>query len=203
MSREPVAALDRVADPAAREGAVGPEEAAVAAAERGTSNLLAKAPSLRGRTEPRQTRSRGMKPFPHRYAVQAAAAFEGCVTLAAEGVPALSSAPPVEFDGPGDQWSPESLLVAAVADCFVLTFRAIARASRLEWTQLECRAEGTLDRVDGVTRFVGMRIEATLTVAAGTDPEAARRLLSKAERSCLITRSLNATAELEARIVQA
>lgn len=144
-----------------------------------------------------------MKPFPHQYSVQADAAVEGSVTLAADGVPTLPSAPPVEFDGPGDQWSPESLLVAAVADCFVLTFRAIARASRLEWMQLQCRAEGTLDRVDGVTRFVAMRIDATLTVPSGSDPDTARRLLAKAEKSCLITRSLNATAELEARIVQA
>jgi hypothetical protein len=33
---------------------------------------------------------------------------------------------PREFDGRGNQWSPESLLAAALADCFVLSFRAVA-----------------------------------------------------------------------------
>ena len=30
----------------------------------------------------------------------------------------------------------------------MLTFRAIARASRLEWNTIECTATGTLDRVE-------------------------------------------------------
>jgi hypothetical protein len=38
--------------------------------------------------------------------------------------------------------------MASVIDCFALTFRAIARASKFKWTRLDCRAEGTLDRVD-------------------------------------------------------
>ena len=44
-----------------------------------------------------------------------------------EGVRVIESAPPKEFDGPGDQWSPEQLLTAAVADCFVLNFRTMTR----------------------------------------------------------------------------
>jgi hypothetical protein len=36
--------------------------------------------------------------------------------------------------------------VAAVADCFALTFRAVAKASQLQWTKLLCDADGTLDR---------------------------------------------------------
>ena len=34
--------------------------------------------------------------------------------LSAEGVRIIESAPPKEFDGPGNQWSPEGLLTAAV-----------------------------------------------------------------------------------------
>ena len=48
-------------------------------------------------------------------------------------LPDLETAPPPEFDGPGGLWSPENLLCAAVADCFILTFRAIASFSRLSW----------------------------------------------------------------------
>ena len=70
-----------------------------------------------------------MQELPHHYVVSANAKTVGNVALSANGVSDLESAPPAEFGGPGDQWSPESLLVAAVADCFILSFRAIARAS--------------------------------------------------------------------------
>jgi organic hydroperoxide reductase OsmC/OhrA len=142
-----------------------------------------------------------MKPYPHHYLVDAHAAATGHVDLRAEGLLPIASAPPLEFDGPGDQWSPESLLVAAVVDCFVLTFRAIARASKLEWTDIRCHAEGTLDRIERVTRFTGLRIVAELILPAGGNAEIARRLLEKAEHECLVTNSLNVPVELDARVI--
>ena len=71
-----------------------------------------------------------MHPYPHRYTVTAADAASGNLSLSSPGLADIASAPPVEFNGPGDRWSPETLLCAAVAGCLVLTFRAIARASR-------------------------------------------------------------------------
>lgn len=144
-----------------------------------------------------------MQDLPHHYHVNASAEAEGNIALKAEDLPQLVTAPPAEFGGPGDQWSPETLLVGAVADCFILTFRAIARASKLEWTNLECSAEGVLDRVERVTRFTAFTVRATLTVPAGSDPDKARRLLEKAEESCLVTRSMLAESHLEAEVVVA
>lgn len=141
-----------------------------------------------------------MQDLPHRYSVQAVAAGAGEIRLAAPGLPPLASAAPREFDGPGDRWSPETLLVAAVADCFVLSFRAVARASKLEWSSLECDAEGVLERVEGKLRFTAVSLRARLDVPAGTDAERARRLLEKAERSCLISNSLLAQVHLEATL---
>lgn len=114
------------------------------------------------------------------------------------GFPRLVTASPVEFGGPGDQWTPEALLVGAVADCFILTFRSVATASKLPWTSLECAVGGTLDRLDRVTRFTGFTIHATLRVPAGTDEEKARQGMHKAEQLCLITNSLNAPVHLTA-----
>jgi organic hydroperoxide reductase OsmC/OhrA len=141
-----------------------------------------------------------MRPYPHHYEVEATADAEVPVALTSGALPAIETAPPEEFDGPGDRWSPETLLVGAVADCFVLTFRAIARASGLAWTSLSATASGTLDRVEGGARFTAMHVDASLTVPAGVDEARARRLLEKAERGCLITRSLNCPTALEARI---
>lgn len=141
-----------------------------------------------------------MQQLPHHYRVAAATRPDDDVRLSSAGLDTLESAPPAEYGGPGDKWSPETLLVASVADCFVLSFKAIARASKFEWQSLECKVEGTLDREDKVTRFVGFRIKAVLEVPSGADEARARRLLEKAEESCLITQSLKATPTLDADV---
>ena len=138
--------------------------------------------------------------FPHRYSVAAAAGAEGEVTLQSERLPPLASAPPAEFDGPGDRWSPETLLVAAVADCFVLTFRAIARASKLPWSSLRCDVEGILDRVERVTQFTEFRTRVRLRLPAGADRQRAERLLTRTEETCLVTNSLKGTRRLDVEI---
>ena len=121
-----------------------------------------------------------MQDLPHHYHVTANAELEGNVVLKANDVPQLVTAPPAEFGGPGDQWSPETLLVGAVIDCYILTFRAIARASKLEWSNLECSAEGVLERVDRTTLFTSVTVRAKLTVPTGTDTAKAQRLMEKA-----------------------
>src|SRR3954462_13412206 len=118
-----------------------------------------------------------MQTFPHHYAITAAGGVDGDIDLATARAPHLASASPAEFDGPGDRWSPETLLVGALGDCFVLTFRAVARASKLPWIALQCRVTGTLDRIDGVTQFTAFEADARLGVPTGTDPDRARRVL--------------------------
>jgi organic hydroperoxide reductase OsmC/OhrA len=133
--------------------------------------------------------------------VSASGQPSGLVGVGSPGLAELPTAPPPQFDGPGGQWSPETLLCAAVADCFILTFRALARATRLEWLQLECRVEGTLERVERVAQFTRFATFATLTIAATTDAEQARKLLGQAEHSCLVSNSLRGERTLEARLV--
>jgi len=77
---------------------------------------------------------------------------------------------------------------------------AIARASRLEWSDLNCDVSGRLDKLDKVTQFTGFDIGATLTVPEGSDQKKAHRLMEKAERHCLITNSMKAGSELTATI---
>ena len=138
-----------------------------------------------------------MHPFPHIYSVGATAGASDLVRLSGDGLPEIQSAAPAEFDGPGDQWSPETLLLAAVADCFVLSFRAVAAASRFEWLSLNCTTEGTLDRVEKVTRFTEITNRVTLKLTAGASESQAERLLQKAEQVCLISNSLTAEVRLE------
>jgi organic hydroperoxide reductase OsmC/OhrA len=142
-----------------------------------------------------------MHPYPHTYVVATTGQATGLVAVTSPDLPDLPTAPPPQFDGPGGQWSPETLLCAAVADCFVLTFRALARAARIEWLELECRVEGVLDRVERVAQFTRFNTVATLTVPAATDAAKAQQLLERAEQTCLVSNSLRGERVLEARVI--
>ena len=143
-----------------------------------------------------------MEPLPHHYPATATVSADSNVRLTTPGAAAIKSAGPLQFGGPGDLWSPEALLSAAVADCFVLSFRAIARKARFDWLNLDCDVNGTLDKVDGQTRFTEFAVRATLTVPAGTHREKAEKLLATAEKTCLITNSLNAERHLVTEIIE-
>lgn len=144
-----------------------------------------------------------MHAFPHIYKVSAQATTEGDVILESAGLPKIASQPPAEFGGPGDRWSPESLLAAAVADCFVLSFRAIAAASKVSFEELLVDVDGTLDMVDKQMKFTGVQIQAQLKIADEAITVKAERLLQMAEKSCLITNSLNCDVSLGFTVVVA
>ncbi len=144
-----------------------------------------------------------MKPLPHIYEVRISGGPAGYATVRADGPPEMRIAAPRDFDGPGDAWSPEHLLLAAVESCFLLTLRSVANASKVPFTALELSGEGTVDRKEGVTRFTGIVLRPRLTVPAGADLDRARRVLEKSEKACLIAASLATPIRLECEIVTA
>lgn len=142
-----------------------------------------------------------MKPLPHIYRVHLAGGSGTYAVLTDAGLPELQTAPPADFDGPGDAWSPEHLLLAAVESCFLFTFQAISRASKLVFTSLELVGEGIVDRKDGITRFSAIVLRPTLRLAAGNDRDRAMRILEKSEQTCLVSASLSTPVRLEPEIV--
>ena len=141
-----------------------------------------------------------MQKYPHLYQAKAQGQPAGTVATYSNELTKLEIAAPKEFDGPGDKWSPEELLVACVADCLILTFRVVANASKLEWTELSCEATGTLEMVEQKAQFTEILINASLTIKSQEDEDKAKQLLEKAESICLITNSLTAKTSLEANI---
>lgn len=141
-----------------------------------------------------------MKPLPHRYDVKISGGPSGHAILESPGVPDLRSAPPLDFDGPGDAWSPEQLLMGAVVSCYLLTFRAMARASKIEFASLTVAGEGVVDRADGVMRFTDIVLRPRLTLPAGVDRVRAERALEKAKGACLVSASLVPALRLEPEI---
>ena len=144
-----------------------------------------------------------MQQLPHHYRVLAAADATGPVQVGADGVADLATHAPPEFGGPAGYWSPETLFVAAIADCYVLSFRAVARASKVEWHRLSVAVDAVLDRVDGGLRFTHVTLRPHLVLAAGGSVPLAHAVLQKAKSTCLVTNSLTATCSLDADVAAA
>ena len=141
-----------------------------------------------------------MQDYPHHYLASAAGASQGSIVVSGEGLPDLDTQSPPQFGGPEGVWSPETMISATVANCFILTFRAIARASKFEWNSLECTVDGVLERVERTTLFTQFNINAVLHVPAGAREEFAKRLMEKSEQICLITASLKSETTLTTEI---
>ena len=143
-----------------------------------------------------------MKPLPHDYDVDLIGGPQGYATISAPGLPDLTTAPPREYDGPGDAWSPEHLLLASVSSCFLFTFRAVARTLQAPFLAVDAHAGGIVSRVGGVTRFTDIVIRATVTAAAGASVELLQRAIDKTTAHCLVSSSLTTPVRVEA-VIQA
>ena len=113
----------------------------------------------------------------------------------------INFAAPPEFGGEPGLWTPEHLLLAALSTCYVATFRAVAEASKLPIQGLEVAVEGVIEKQEGGFRFTRITLRPVLAIAREEDIERAAKLLEKAERICLIGRSILATIVLETKIV--
>ena len=114
--------------------------------------------------------------------------------------PKLDFAPPPEFQGEAGYWTPEYMLLAAVAACFVTTFLAIAGFSKFEVAKLEVTADGEIEKVKTGFLFTRIYVRPLLMLHQEKDRDRGLRLLEKAERACLISRSLQSQIILEPEI---
>jgi peroxiredoxin-like protein len=127
----------------------------------------------------------------HEYRVKAFCAGPRKGVVQAEGVlSSISFSAPPEFLGESGRWTPEHFLVAAVASCFVSTFSGMAEKSRLKFASFNMDAEGVLGNEDGIWRFIEITLRPVVAILNEVDRDQIIRLLEKAEKSCLIVRSL-------------
>jgi peroxiredoxin-like protein len=137
----------------------------------------------------------------HEYRVHAFGAGGRNGVVQAEGIqPTISFSPPPEFQGEVGRWTPEHFLVAAVASCFISTFQGMAQSSHFRFGSLRLSAEGVLAKETNGWRFSEFRLRPFVTVLKEEDRDLAIRLLEKAEKSCLIARSLQCKVALVAAV---
>jgi peroxiredoxin-like protein len=109
------------------------------------------------------------------------------------------TAPP-QFGGMEGRWTPEDLLLSAVASCFTTTFHAVAGYAKFEYTDLEVEVEGTVDKTQTGYGFTRIVIRPRLTISDEQAQTQASDLLEKAKSLCLVARALATAQEFEPRV---
>jgi organic hydroperoxide reductase OsmC/OhrA len=138
----------------------------------------------------------------HTYRIRATSTTLRSGEVAALNVPgSIEFSAPPEFMGRPGVWTPEDFFVASVVSCFVSTFSSMADLSKFNFVSLEVEAEGRLEKVDGAWKFVQVYLRPDLQIEHEKDRERGIRLLEKAEKGCLIARSISAETILEYTVV--
>ncbi len=123
------------------------------------------------------------------------------------GIAKSSSAPnaihftsPPAFGGLDGRWTPEDLLLCAIASCYTTTFRALAENSKFEYTDLQVEVGGYISKAETGYSFGEILIRANLLVPQLVDDARALKLLHKAKGLCLVSRALSVQQKFEPHV---
>jgi peroxiredoxin-like protein len=113
---------------------------------------------------------------------------------------AIHFSAPLEFGGMEGRWTPEDLLLAALASCFTTTFRAIAGYSKFEYTDLQVEVEGTVSKSESGYGFSGITLRPTVTIQSEGMRDRALTLMQKTKTACLVSKALATAPALEPHV---
>jgi organic hydroperoxide reductase OsmC/OhrA len=105
------------------------------------------------------------------------------------------------FGGDAARWNPEDLFGAALAQCHLLTFLALAHKVKLDVltydddVTVELVTEGRTSRIGRVT------LAPTIGVAPGTDADLVRTMFEKAHKYCFVANSTTAEVVMTPTVV--
>lgn len=108
------------------------------------------------------------------------------------GLPALKGSADPTFHGDRERYNPEQLLLAALAQCHMLSFLHVAVKHGVVVTDYRDEAFGFLKlNRDGSGQFERVTLRPQVTVADAAQVELAGRLHHEANQVCFIARSVN------------
>lgn len=107
---------------------------------------------------------------------------------------------PTEMDGPGIGTNPDEMLLGAAATCYVITLAALIERAELPLSKMYLESEGIVDVTNGVFTyekiihkpFVNLKEEAN-----DKQWKHVRKLVEKAETSCMISRAIQGNVQIE------
>jgi peroxiredoxin-like protein len=127
--------------------------------------------------------------------------FKGILTANdAEGP--INVATPPAFGGNEKEWSPEHLFLGSIASCFMSTYLYFIHRMKFDIAHLECHAIGQIELVDGKYKFTHINVFPTIYVSDATLQGLAELAMLKAQKSCLISNTINAEVNYHGKIIK-
>jgi organic hydroperoxide reductase OsmC/OhrA len=110
--------------------------------------------------------------------------------ISAAGNPDIPSSADKPFRGTPERWNPEELLLAALAQCHMLSYLHVAVKNSIVVTDYHDDAHGTMAQVGEGGNFTSVTLRPVVTISSG-DPEVAQRIHAEASKLCFIASSVN------------
>lgn len=124
-------------------------------------------------------------------------------TLSSPGLQEFAVSTPPEFKGEAGFWTPEHLFVAAAEICLMATFVGIAELSKLSVAGYHSEAWGKLEKPEGKSlQFTEIVIRPLVVLEHLQDQPLAERVMTRAEKGCLIANSMLTKVRVEPRFVE-
>jgi organic hydroperoxide reductase OsmC/OhrA len=131
-------------------------------------------------------------------------AFSRNSVLASPGHPPIPGSSPTVFGGEATRYNPEELVTLALAECHMLTYLSLAARKKVAVLAYEDKATGVLgkDPLSGKVKLLSAQLRPRVTVARGTDLDAARAMHAKAHEYCFVANSVNFPVENAPEIIE-
>lgn len=113
------------------------------------------------------------------------------LVVRAAGARELAASADPTFHGDADRWNPEELLVAALAQCHMLSYLHMAVRAGVVVTAYTDAAHGTMQQEGLGGHFTEVLLRPVVTVAEASMVEDARAAHAEAARHCFIASSVN------------
>lgn len=113
------------------------------------------------------------------------------VLLRADGKPDLEGSADPTFRGDASRWNPEELLLAALAQCHLLSYLHSAVNHGVVVTAYDDSPVATMEQVGQGGRFTSVVLRPRVTVASEEQIEAALAIHQEASENCFIAASMN------------
>ncbi|GAA4812996.1 OsmC family protein [Nocardioides caeni] len=116
--------------------------------------------------------------------------YDRDVLLSAEGKPDLEGSADPTFRGDASRWNPEELLVAALAQCHLLSYLHSAVRHGITVTSYDDSPVGTMIQVDQGGRFTSVTLRPRVMITDPAQVDLALEIHAEASENCFIAASV-------------
>ncbi len=117
--------------------------------------------------------------------------YERSGVVTAPGKEPIASSSARVFHGDSTRWNPEEMLIAALAECHMLSYLHTALRNGVVVTAYTDDATGTMVQEGDGGHFTEVTLRPRVTVADASQVELAQRIHTEAAENCFIAASMN------------